>query len=48
MIILSMMIIVTAFLPSNMPVEKAGAQMMAQQPSSGGMMGPGMMGGLHQ
>jgi hypothetical protein len=45
MIILSATMIVTAFLPSNMPVQKASAQMMGQQPpSSGGMMGPGMMG----
>jgi hypothetical protein len=45
MIILSVMMIVTTFLTPNMPVQKASAQMMGQQqPSSGGTMGPGMMG----
>jgi hypothetical protein len=43
-IILSVMMIVTTFLPSNMPVQKVSAQMMAQQPPSEGTMGPGMMG----
>jgi hypothetical protein len=45
MIILSATMIVIAFLPSNMSVQKASAQMMGprmmgqQPPSSGGMMG---------
>lgn len=47
MIILSATMIVMAFRSSNMPVQKASAQMMGQQqpPSSstGGMMGNGMM-----